>query len=161
MDLEKDALKNRLLELAKKEAIKFGADMGKEIKKNIKLEKNSQEKWMKIVYIGEKVKRTPINKESFEILLAELFPDRELPAFTIVDEKDSIKFQFEEEEVMEKVFDHYTNFFFGNMQQQVVESYLTKYISELLDEGCATGTCGCSDHSCSIPEDHDTHSNEN
>ena len=155
MDLENEALKQRLLELAKREAVKFGADMGKEMKRNIRLDKDSQEKWMRIVYIGEKIKRTPINKESFKLLLGDLFPDREIPSFTIVNEEDSVKFQFEEANVMEKVYDHYTNFFFGNMQQQVVESYLTKYIHELIDGGCASGTCGCSDHSCSVPEDED------
>ena len=30
----------------------------------------------------------------------------------------------------------------------MVNAYLTKYINELLEEGCATGSCGCSDESC-------------
>ncbi|NVM54796.1 MAG: hypothetical protein HWN66_13925 [Candidatus Helarchaeota archaeon] len=152
MALDRDALKQRLLEIARQESIKFGADVKKEMKKTIKLEKNKAEKWVKIIYVGENIQRTPIDKESFEILLGQFSKDRKPVAYEIINEKDFVKFQFKDEEIVDKVYNHYDSFFFGNLQQQTVNAFFTKYINELLDEGCATGTCGChSSDTCDIP----------
>ena len=149
MDDDKQALKNRLLEMAKQEAIKFGKDVNREMEKNIKLEKNMTEKWVKIIYVGEKLKREAINKESFEQLLSEFSTDGKPVEYEIIEEKDFLQFQFKDEEIVEKVYNHYNNFFFGNLQQEMVISFLTRYINDLMDEGCATGACGVTPAACS------------
>jgi hypothetical protein len=148
MDLDNEALKSRLLEIARREAAKFGEDTIKEMHKNIKLEKNTSEKWFKIIYVGKNVQRQPINKDSFRNLLTQLSPDGNSIEFEIFNEENDIKFQFKNEDIVNKVYDHYNNFFFGNMQQEVVQSFLTNYIHEMLDEGCATGACSCHSDSC-------------
>lgn len=152
MDLDRDALKKRLLEIARKESIKFGEDTTKEMKKKVKLDKNLDEKWVKIIYFGE-IKRQPVERERFNELLYKISTGGDLPEYEIINEKDSIKFQFKDEEIVNKVYDHYDNFFFGDMQQQVVNDFLTKYINDLMDEGCATGSCNCgcgADESCEL-----------
>lgn len=146
VDLDRAALKERLLEIARQESVKFGKDTVNQMKKKVKLEKNLKEKWVKIIYIGEKVKREPVERERFEQLLSQLSTDGEKPDYEIINENDFIKFQFKDEEIVNKVYDHYDNFFFGDMQKQVVNAFLTKYIAELMDEGCATGSCGCDAH---------------
>lgn len=141
MEYDKKGLKNKLMEIARQQAAKFGEDMTKEMKKNVKLEKDDTEKWVKIIYIGKDIKRNPINKESFEQLLGQLSPDGKVPAYQIVDDVDSIQFKFEDREIVAKVYDHYNNFFFGTLQENIVNDYLLKYITEMIDEGCATGAC--------------------
>ncbi len=143
MDFDRSALKKRLLEIARRESIKFGEDAIELMKKNIKLEQNLVDKWVKIIYIGGDIKRQAIDKESFEELLRKFASNGTIPEYGIIEGKDYIQFQFKDEEIVRKVHDHYHNFFFGNMQQQLVNDHLAKYINELIDEGCATGSCGC------------------
>ncbi len=152
MSKDLEALKVRLLKIAQQESLKFGKDVSEEMKRNIKLEKNDGEKWVKIIYIGTEIKRKSIDKESFKVLLRQIVPEGELPKFEIFEKDDHIKLQFDEAEVANKVYNHYNGFFFGNLQADVVNNYLTKYIKEMLDEGCATGACGhdhAADTSCS------------
>ena len=155
MVMDREALKARLLEIAKRESIKFGKDVSKEMKENIKLEKNEAEKWVKIIYIGKEIKRKPISREGFEQLLSQIVSGGKLPEFEIINGENHVKFQFQDKDIVIKVYNHYNSFFFGNLQQQTVNSFLTKYITELLDEGCATGECGCHSHgdACGVPSD--------
>jgi len=159
MDPEKESLKNRLLEIAKRESIKFREDTTQEMRKNIQLEKNENEKWVKIIYIGSNIQRQPIDRESFKNLLTQLSDEGKTAEFEIFEEENFVKFQLKDEAILNKVYNHYNNFFFGNIQQQVVQSFLTKYIHEMLDEGCATGACSCQSGSCDT-DDTDVPSDE-
>ena len=98
-------------------------------------------KWVKIIYIGTEIKRKSIDRENFKVLLRQIVPEGELPTFEIVEEEDHVKLQFDETDVANKVYNHYNGFFFGNLQAKLVNDYLTKYIKDMLDEGCATGAC--------------------
>ena len=69
MDLDKKALKSKLLEIAQRESLKFGEDLNKQMQKNVKLEKNNTEKWVKIIYLGGDFERVPVDKASFEQIL--------------------------------------------------------------------------------------------
>ncbi len=148
MDLDKKALKSKLLEIAQRESLKFGEDLNKQMQKNVKLEKNNTEKWVKIIYLGGDFERVPVDKASFEQILRQFSKDKKIADYKIIVEKDFVQFQFKDAKIVDQVYNHYYNLFFGNTQQQMVNSYLTKYINELLEEGCATGSCGCSDESC-------------
>ena len=167
MEFDKTALKEKLLEMAKQEAIKFGQDMTKEMENKIGLEKSESEKWVKIIYLDESLEREPMDKTVFEQLLSQLAPDRESVEFEIIEGENQIQFQFQEEDIVNKVYDHYYNFFFGTLQQKMLNEYLEKYISELMDEGCGTGSCAmdtCDTHqsdscsTCNLHEDEDTNS---
>ncbi len=147
MEMDRTALKKQLLEIARREALKYGEDITTQMRKTVKLEKNLPEKWVKIIYIGKEGERSSIDKESFEDTLVTL-TDGEIPEYEIIEDPDYVQFQFQEEGIVDKVYNHYYQFFFGNMQQQVVESFLTKYIDDLMDDGCDTGSCGCSGGSC-------------
>lgn len=139
--MNREALKARLLKIAQRESLKFGRDVSQEMKQNIKLEKNEGEKWVKIIYIGTEIKRKSIDRENFKVLLRQIVPEGELPTFEILEEEDHVKLQFDETEIANRVYNHYNGFFFGNLQAEVVNDYLTKYIKEMLEEGCATGAC--------------------
>ncbi|MHA1266874.1 MAG: hypothetical protein ACTSRS_16675 [Candidatus Helarchaeota archaeon] len=167
MEYNNQEIKERLLEIAKQQSIKFGQDMTKEMKKNIRLEKNEKENWVRIVYIGDNIKRNAINKESFEELLKRLSPNKKIPVYDIIDEQTYVQFQFQDPKITNKVYEHYHNFFFGTLQQQAINEYLVKYINELLDEGCATGSCGhfhfgntngCDACDASLPDNSDSES---
>lgn len=153
--MDRDALKARLLEMVRRESIKFGKDVSKEMKENIKLEKNEAEKWVKIIYIGDKIKRKPIMREGLEQLLSQIVSGGEIPEFEIINEENHVKFQFQDKDIVIKVYNHYNSFFFGDIQQQTVNAFLTKQVSELMDDGCATGECGCHSHgdACGVPSD--------
>lgn len=162
MDFDKTELKKKLLEMAKEESNKFGEDLNKEMENKIGLEKSESEKWVKIIYLDENIKREPIDQTSFEQLLSQLSPDSAPIAFEIIESDNFVQFQFQEEDIVNKVYDHYYNFFFGTLQQEMLNEYLEKYIGDLMDEGCATGSCethqseSCS--TCNLQEDEDTNS---
>jgi len=160
MDFDKTELKKKLLEMAKQESIKFGHDMNKEMTKNVKLEKSDSEKWVKIIYLGKSVKREPIDKTHFEQLLSQLTGDKGPVEYKIIEKGDYVQLQFQDRKLIDKVYDHYQNFFFGGLPQELLNTFLSNYISQLMDEGCGTGSCG-TDHSnscstCHHSEDQDT-----
>ncbi|MFX1294708.1 MAG: hypothetical protein ACFFD2_07620 [Promethearchaeota archaeon] len=142
MALDRKVLKKKLLAIAKQQSIKLEEEVQKQIRKSIKLEKNKNEKWVKIIYLGGNIRRKPINEEGFKRILNLYLKNGEMVEYEIINREDFIKFQFKDDEIVEKIYNHYNNFFFGNMRRQAVNNYLTKYINDLIEEGCATGTCG-------------------
>jgi hypothetical protein len=162
MEFDKTELKKKLLEMAKQESLKFGQDLNKEMENKIGLEKSESEKWVKIIYLDENIKREPIDQTSFEQLLEQLSPSGAPIQFEIIENENYVQFQFQEEDIVNRVYDYYHDFFFGTLQQEMLNEYLEKYISELMDEGCATGSCGASQSescsTCDHPEDEDTSS---
>ena len=142
MDFDKTELKKRLLEMAKQESIKFGQDMTKEMTKNVKLEKSDSENWVKIIYLGKDVKREPIDKTHFEQLLTQLTGDKQPIEYEIIENDDNVQFKFKNRKLVDKVYDHYQKFFFGVLPQELLNTFLSNYIDQLMDEGCGTGSCG-------------------
>jgi hypothetical protein len=141
MDFDKDALKKRLLEMAKQESIKFGQDMTQEMTRNVKVEKNDLEKWVKIIYLGNGVKREPVNRTHFEQLLTQLTGEKGPIEYKITENEDNVQFQLQNGDLVTKVYDHYRNFFFGELPKELLNTFLNNYINQLMDEGCGTGSC--------------------
>ncbi len=144
MDEQQEALKRRLLEIAKTESAKIGADINRTMKESIKLEKSDTEKWVKITFLKMQQIGLMFNKDNFDRFLNQFSEDGTPVEYELIEQNNTLLFKFQDEALVEKVYAYYHYFFFGDFQAEQINRMLNQYIEELMhDLSCASGACQC------------------
>ncbi|MHA1358377.1 MAG: hypothetical protein ACTSRC_09705 [Candidatus Helarchaeota archaeon] len=144
MDTHEEELKQRLLEIAKQQSAAIGKDINKTMQESIKLEKDEGEKSVRITFLKEQELGLMFNKENFEKFLDQFSEDGHSIEYESVEGKNYLLFKFQDEFIVNKVYDYYHYFFFGDFQAQQINKMLSDYIQDLIHESaCGLGACAC------------------
>ena len=150
MDSQQEELKDRLLKIAREQSVAIGRDINKTMQESIKLEKNETEKWVKITFLKEQEMGLMFNRENFDKFIGQFTLDGKPIEYEMVEESNFLLFKFQDAFVVDKVYDYYDYFFFGDFQSQQINTMLNSYIQDLMHETtCSAGgdcSCGCGQH---------------